>query len=573
LSHKKITVLGIHFYHDAGAAIIQNGKILSAVSEEKLTNIKNWSGYPIKSIEHVLKSSKIDPNEIDAIAIAGVAQTKFPKPYLMHPNYRNAILYWNWLRKYPNGLKLNFINLQKHLKVDGMKKIFTELKIPINKIIFVEHHMAHAASAYYLSPWNFDDDVLIFTADGEGDSLSSSVSIGHAGHIQRIENSETSFFNSLSGSFYAAISGYLGLDWGNHAGKVMGLAPYGNAERSIEKIKKMLDFDENPLQFKNKIEVYGNSIQKKYREILSGQRFHDVAAATQKWFEELITKWISTAIEDSNIQKIACAGGNFQNVKANKEIINLENVNEAFFCPAAGDDGLAVGVALAGYHEICSLDGIKPNKYPLKDVYFGPEYSNEEILKSIKKYDLVKNTEFIDEIDHKVGELLVNSNNIIARFSDKMEWGPRALGNRSILANPSNPLIVRKINKAIKMRDFWMPFGASILQSRMNDYLENATISPYMILAFDTTKLRDELISAIHPSDYTCRPQIILPEHNKNYEKVVKTFESKTGIGAVLNTSFNLHGSPTVCDPQTALETFKNSELDYLAIGNYLIKK
>ena len=162
---------------------------------------------------------------------------------------------------------------------------------------------------------------------------------------------------------------------------------------------------------------------------------------------------------------------------------------------------------------------------------------------------------------------------VIARFSDRMEWGPRGLGNRSILANPSNHKIIRKINNAIKMRDFWMPFGPSILSSRMDDYLENPRPAHYMIEAFNTTTNRDDLIAAIHPYDFTCRPQTVFEEYNPKYHKLLATFESKTGIGGILNTSFNLHGFPIVFDPQTAIETFKNSKLDILALGNYLIKK
>ena len=191
----------------------------------------------------------------------------------------------------------------------------------------------------------------------------------------------------------------------------------------------------------------------------------------------------------------------------------------------------------------------------------------------MKKHDLLKNSQYFDNIDEEVGELLSKNDTIVARFSDKMEWGPRGLGNRSILANPSNPMITRKINHAIKMRDFWMPFGPSILTSRMPEYVKDSRISPYMILAFDTTEKRNDLIAAIHPFDFTCRPQSVDSDYNPNYEKVIKSFESKTGIGALLNTSFNLHGFPIVYDPETAISTFINSKLDALSIGNYLLKK
>ena len=180
---------------------------------------------------------------------------------------------------------------------------------------------------------------------------------------------------------------------------------------------------------------------------------------------------------------------------------------------------------------------------------------------------------YVDDIDTEIGELLATSDSIIDRFNGRMEWGPRALGNRSILANPSNYNVVRKINKAIKARDFWMPFGPSILESRISDYLINPIKSPYMILAFDTTAKRNELIAAIHTYDLTCRPQTLSSEYNLEYERVLKSFESKTGIGGILNTSFNMHGFPLVWNPERAIYTLKNSAIDILAIGNYLVKQ
>ena len=219
------------------------------------------------------------------------------------------------------------------------------------------------------------------------------------------------------------------------------------------------------------------------------------------------------------------------------------------------------------------MSGRKPEKTSLQSIYFGTAFSNDEISEILKKHDLLKNSQYFDNIDEEVGELLSKNDTIVARFSDKMEWGPRGLGNRSILANPSNPMITRKINHAIKMRDFWMPFGPSILTSRMPEYVKDSRNSPYMILAFDTTEKRNDLIAAIHPFDFTCRPQSVDSDHNPNYEKLIKSFESKTGIGAVLNTSFNLHGFPIVYDPETAISTFMNSKLDALSIGNYLLKK
>ncbi len=570
---KNITVLGIHFWHDAGAALVQNGKVIAAINEERITNIKHYAGYPIESIKEVLRISKIHPSEIDAIAVVGTADLKFPKNFERFPNFSHAILDWSWQNSNQKDLEVLYLYHKRIQKVKGFSDVLAKLGISSKQVFFIEHHLAHASCAYHLSQWNIDERVLVLTSDGVGDGLSSTVSIGHNGELDRIENSETSQDNSL-GEFYASVTGYLGMNYSFDAFKVMGLAPYGKSSYCLDKIKKIIDVDDvNPLKFKNNMNSFKPALGIELRKILRGQRFDNVAAAAQEWLEILKEKWIKNAIEETGIHKIACAGGNFLNVKANQKLLALEEVDDAFFCPAAGDEGLAVGAALVGYYEMSIMSGRKPENVPLKDAYFGSSFSNEEIEESLKKHHLLDKAEYIDDIDVAVGELLAKDSNIVARFSGQMEWGPRGLGNRSIIANPSDHAVVRKINHAIKMRDFWMPFGPSILESRMQDYVVNPINAPYMILAFDTTEKRNEMTAAIHPYDLTCRPQTVSSDYNPGYEKVLKSFENKTGIGAVLNTSFNLHGNPIVWSPEIAIDTFNNSELDVIALGNYLLKK
>ena len=575
MSRNNITVLGIHYFiHDAGAALVQNGKVLASINEEKIRNIKHCGGYPTKSIEEVFKIAKLDPSEVDAVAIVGIMGEKILPLSEMFPNYRSLFSYFSLLTGHKKGIELLTSYLQRIKKIDPIKNELTKLGIPLNEIIFVEHHAAHAAAACYLSPWDLDEEVMVLTLDGQGDGISSTVNIGHKGEIRRVENSETSYYDSLGLSFYSQITAYLGMDWGFDAYKVMGLAPYGKPELSIDRIKQIIDIDKtNPLKFRNKVDAYLHAMQPKLRDMLKNDRFDNIAAATQSWFETLITKWVSNAVEKTGIRKIACAGGNFLNVKANRKILSLDDVDDVFFCPAAGDDGLAVGAALKGYFEIALRDGIKPVKEPLKSNYFGSSFTNDQIKDALKNHDMLDKAQYVDDIDDEVGELLATSDMVVARFSGRLEWGPRALGNRSILANPSDPRIVRKINNAIKMRDFWMPFGPSILSTRIDEYLVDPIDSPYMMLAFDTTEKRDDISAALHPYDFTSRPQTVTPEYNSGYEKVLNSFESKTGIGGVLNTSFNIHGYPIVWDPERALDTLNNSSLDALAIGNYLVRK
>ena len=568
------TILGIHYGHDGGVAIVQNGKVVAAINEERMRNIKHYNGIPSFSLNEIFKISKIHPSEIDAIAIVGISDmTKFSESSAF-PIYAHLYYTWNPITLNPKTASSFTSHNYRFRDIDEIKTILTEIGVPIKEILFVEHHLGHAAGAYYLSQWNLDEKVLIFTADAAGDGLSSTVSIGHKGEIERVKNSESTYYNSLGYCFYGEITNYLGMVEGDHEYKVMGLAPYGKSSYCLDKIKKIIDIDSvNTLKFKNHMNSFKPSFEIELRNLLRGERFDNIAAAAQEWFEELMVRWIKNGIKKTGIHKIACAGGSFLNVKANQKLLSLEEVDDAFFCPAAGDEGLAVGAALIGYYEMSIMSGKKPENVPLKDTYFGSSFSNEEIKESLKKHDLLEKAEYIEDIDSEIGELLAEDSNIVARFSGQMEWGPRGLGNRSILANPSDYGVIRKINHAIKMRDFWMPFGPSILESRMQDYVVDPIDAPYMIVSFDTTEKRSEITAAIHPYDLTCRPQTVMAEYNPGYEKVLKSFEVKTGIGAVLNTSFNLHGNPIVWNPEIAIGTFQNSELDALALGNYLLKK
>ena len=567
-------VLGIHVGHDSGAALIQNGKILAAISEERIRNIKHYSGTPTKSILEVLKIAQIHPSLITTVAIAGLKTQIHKSTQFSNLLLSDAFLDWSSLNSNSEGLK-HFVSHNFHLNIlKEIKKTVKNSGIDIKEIIFVDHHLAHAASAYYLSPWNFDEEVLVFTADGAGDGISSTISTAHKGEINRVKNSVSTYYDSVGLILYSNITTFLGMDGDFDHYKVMGLAPYGKSEKCINIIKNMIDVDKtNPLKFTNLIGPHGIPSQITLRRILSDHRFDNIAAACQTWFEKLITDWIRAGIKKTGIRKIACAGGDFMNVKTNKLILEMDEVDELFVCPASGDEGLAVGAALQADFELSLQEGQISSKTPLNDLYFGTSFSNEQIEKTLKENDLLNEAQFIDDIDSEVGELLSKEDNIIARFSDQMEWGPRGLGNRSILANASNLEITRKLNHAIKMRDFWMPFGPSILQDRLDDYLVNGKYSPHMIIAFDTTDKRKDITAAIHPFDLTCRPQTVSSKENLGYTNVLKSFESKTGIGGILNTSFNLHGFPIVFNPETAISTFKNSALDYLALGNYLLKK
>jgi len=566
MARKDLTVLGINDGHTSGAALVRNGKVAAAVQEERLNNIKNYSGAPIGSIEEVYRIAKIHPSETDAIAVVSLNRTYAPLKEmplkirffeLISPFVHSHI----WSKFYVRIL-------HRFRTVDEMNGVFVRLGIQDKEVMFVEHHRAHAAVAYYQRPWK--DDTLVLTNDGAGDGLSSTVSVGHGTDIDRI--AESTYYDSLGNTLYSEITGYLGMKRWEHEYKVMGMAPYGQSKYCIDKIQGLIRVNpRKPLEFENTSRRCGTQVQSILRNLLNGERFDNISAATQEHFENLLVKWVRNAVEETGIHKLACGGGLFLNVKANKRLRELEEVEDIFFYPACDDGGTPIGAALEAYASIAIRDGLDIETVPLRDLYYGQEFSNEEIEMRLKNQGLSRGPQFIDDIDGTIAEM-VSRGKIVARCSGRVEWGPRALGNRSILTDPRNLSIVRKLNFAIKMRDFWMPFAASILEESRDDYLVNSGPARYMIEAFDTTERADEIVAALHPFDGTCRPQTV-NDWNPGYRHLLEEFRSITGVSGILNTSFNLHGYPIVGTPETALITLKASALDAVAIGNWLVTK
>ena len=563
---KDIVVLGIHDGHNAGAALIRNGTVVAAINEERLNNIKNYSGPPLESIKKVFQIAEIEPSELDIIAMVGLLRTHAPlKEMPLHTRLYERLTPYVHGHTFCNMLVKT---LHRFRKMDELNKLFQEIDISDREIFFVEHHLSHAACAYYQQPW--EGKTLVLTIDGAGDCLSSTVSIGEGFNIERIASS--THYDSPSNNFYSEITGYLGLKRWEHEYKVMGLAPYGRSEYCIEEMRKMVRINpKKPLEFENTTGAYLAQIQSLLRKKLAEQRFDNIAAACQIYFEELITKWVANCIKETGIRKLACAGGSFLNVKANKVIREMGEVEDVFCYPAADDGGTPVGAALEAYYRFCEREGIEPRRCDLTELYYGAEYDDEYIKFILRDTGWLSKAEYTKDIEAEVATLITEGR-IIARFSGRDEWGPRALGNRSILADPRDPRVIRKINFAIKHRDFWMPFCPSILEEKMDNYLIDARPARYMVEAFDTNDKADEIIAALHPYDKTARPQTV-NEWNPSYRRILEVFQHITGVGGILNTSFNLHGYPIVGTPEIALWTLEQSGLDGLAIGNWLVWK
>lgn len=586
-------ILGVWDGTPSSAALIVNGEIKFAVSEERLNRSKNAYGYPEKSIECILKKTGYKIEDIDEVAMS--TSSLSPTYFYTSRNSRFSIKdYWKeqneyWYKKFYKGEDPKYLEIFKE-KIDyknfpydenlienekdanGMwkarKKHLSEtLGINPNKISLHDHHTCHACYGYLMSPYR-NRESLIFTMDGNGDNTNGTISYADFGK-------ELSFISRSSnfnlGRIYRYATLLLGMRPADHEYKVMGLAAY-NSERygkeAYEIYKETLQVD--GLKFKYKKQIKDHFFY--FKNKLEGQRFDSIAYGLQRFTEEILTTWISNGIKHSGIKNVIMSGGVAQNIKANKCISELSSLDQLFVPPGPGDESICIGAAWLQFLK----RGGKIRDIPLyTNAYFGPSYKLDEIENEINKLNLkffeVKKVE-----DREVAEL-ISKGEVIARFGDDpMEFGARALGNRSILADPRNQETITHINKLIKMRDFWMPFAPSILEERQDDYIVNPKKidARYMAIGFDSTPLAKKHLSAgLHPFDKTMRPQIVSSIDNKKYHSLINEFEKITGVGALLNTSFNIHGEPIVGSPFDAVDTLKRCGLKHLYLGNYLISK
>lgn len=565
INQRNIYVLGVHDGHNAGAALIRNGQVLAAINEERLNNIKNYAGVPVLSIKKVFEISGVSPQSVSLIAVG--CYIRISDPLKVENNWVHIAqemvapyLHSPWFIK----TYVKFFHSLRRTK--DLYDVLEELNIKQKPLVFIEHHLSHAACAYYQRPWN--DKTLILTLDGMGDGLSATVSIGNKFSIKRI--AATSYYDSLSNNLYSEITGFLGFKRWEHEYKLMGLAPYGKAEYTLDKLRNIIRVNpQKPLEFENISNRYLKKLQPFFQKLLAGQRFDNIAAGVQALYEELLIEWVSNAVKETKIKKIACAGGSFLNVKANKLLRELPDVEEIFFYPSADDGGTPVGAALEGYYRHCEQNNIEAEKHNVDSVYYGQNFDDSQISQFLKSRKL---TNKVRQVTSKDIAKLLSDGKVIAKFSGCDEWGPRALGNRSIMADPRNMSVIRKINFAIKQRDFWMPFAPAILEEDQKRYLKNSRFAPYMIEAFDTREEAKEIIAGLHPFDLTARPQIV-NDWNPQWQAIIKEFKGITGVGAILNTSFNLHGYPLVGSPNVAYWTFRNSQLDGLLLNNWLIER
>ena len=569
-----LRVLGIHDGHNASICLLEDGEIKYLLQEERLTNKKNYFGFPEKSVSRMFEDLKIGPDDIDWVAM-GSQHVPFPftRDDLLNIYEKASSLQARakyLLRKTP------IYSMYKEKRRKDRISHVLNLGFDEKKVLFVDHHLCHASSAYFGSPWR-NEKVLVMTQDGSGDDLCSTVYIGENGQLEKI--AETKRGDSV-GDLYARTTFMMGFVPLEHEYKLMGMAPYSSEyskKIGYETYKQYLKLSEsNPLIFERTISEPTHMMYPRLRKDTELMRFDSICAGLQQATEEILTKWVDKAIKKTGISTVALAGGTFMNVKADKSILELDSVEKLFVFPSCGDESNCIGAAFNVYAQKREESGEEINIKPLRELYHGPDFSDADVESALKAAEKEIDFEYekVSDPDKAASELILNGE-IVARCKGKLEWGARALGNRSILADPSDLSHVRVINEMIKSRDFWMPFAPVMMVERADEYIINPKQmpAPYMIMAFDTTDKRGEFVSATHQYDFTARPQIIEKDWNPGYHSIVENFSKERDIGVLLNTSFNLHGFPIAFGPEEAMWVFKKSGLKNLELGNYMVSK
>lgn len=585
-------ILGIHDGHDASAALMKDGQIIAAAQEERFSDLKGDYGYPKQAIDYCLNFENITGKDIEIVALS--SKTSNPVLTYIKRNANFSVTNWIeeqdkfWKPKFFDNKQVGYYSIfkdkvkitDKYYNFDGLLEdymnsdimdeflnrrlnyIASDLGIEKDKIIVTNHEMNHKSYALFASPFK-EQDVLILTSEGIGDEFNGTVSVYKDGKIETLCN----MLENHLGHIYQYVTLMLGMKPNQHEYKVMGLAPYANdyeANKAYKVFRKILKVDGLEIKFDQRPKDLFYSV----KEELSDCRFDGIAAGLQKFLEEVLCEWVSNCVEETGINTVVLAGGVAQNIKAMKAISELSCIENIFVPPAAGDTSNCIGAC----YNICYEKNLKVES--LNNIYLGPSYTQEEIESELKKENIEDNFIVKRGVENKEIAKLLSEGKIIGLMRGRMEFGLRALGNRSIIADPSNPMVLDFINQKIKKRDFWMPFTPSMLDYRAKDYIKNpkGLYSPYMAMAFESVEEnRKAFPAAMHPADRTVRAQILEQEKNSEYFDLIQEFEKITGEGVILNTSFNLHGKAVVLGPKEAIYTFKNSGLDALIMEDFLI--
>ena len=591
------SILGISaFYHDSAASIIQNGEIVAAAQEERFTRKKHDSSYPKNAIDFVLNYSNLKLSEVDQIVF-------FEKPFLKFERLLETYVafaprgFVSFSKAMPTWIKEKLF--QKNLLFNKLKEHDENYKSDEN-IYFSDHHLSHAASAFFPSPF---EEAVVLTADGVGEWATTTVAIGKGNNLE--VKKEIQFPHSL-GLLYSAFTYYLGFKVNSGEYKLMGLAPYGMPIFQ-DKIQKLLDTkDDGSFRLDQKYFNYATGLtmtNDKFHELF-GQKprdpksekitqFHmDIASSIQKVTEEIMIKLVKGIKKKYGIKNLCLAGGVALNCVANGKILKEKIFDNIWIQPAAGDAGGSLGAALALWHIEQGNKRVISENDSMKGSYLGCEFDQQQIEKELNSLGANFQTFNYESLIDKTAEFLVNEK-VIGWFQGRMEFGPRALGNRSILGDPRSNKMQKNLNLKVKYRESFRPVAPSILREDVSKWFDLDVDSPYMLLVsdinaekkiemtreqkklfgIDKLNIKRSEIPAVTHVDYSARIQTVTKNTNKSYYDLISRFKEKTGYPVIVNTSFNVRGEPIVNTPADAFNCFMGTELDYLVIGNCILDK
>lgn len=557
-------ILGIGFLSDASACILKDGEVVAAVSEERLNRIKLWHGVPHQSIDCVLAMAGLTLDDVDVIATHGATDTPFDEaPFIQKAKDIQASALSQTVKDSQCSVLMERMRHEQRVAEVRTPGYLDELKRLGKPMDIYPHHLAHAACAFFGSGWN---DALVLTADGWGEDASSALWVGSGHNLSRLAYSYT--FDSL-GYFYGSITKSLGFIPHRHEGKVLGLAAYCRDPQSYEQISKMVDVLPAEGRFVGRMENgfyqprYDNAPIAGY---IAGYSREDVAAAAQKRLEEVVCALISSQGEKA--RRLAVAGGIFANVKLNQRIAELPNVDKVFVYPNMGDGGLSIGSSYLSYAKRCSRAPL-----PVSSMFLGPDICEEEILQAIggSGFSFKRHPNIAETI-----AALLAEGHVVIRCVGRMEFGPRALGHRSILYRASDPSVNDWLNKRLHRSEF-MPFApATLVDDAAECYLNlesGRNPARFMAMTFDCTqRMRNESPAAVH-IDGTARPQIVTSQDYPDFHAILAAYKRKTGCASLVNTSFNMHEEPIVNTAEDAIRAFAASGLPYMALGDFLIEQ
>ena len=591
------SILGISaFYHDSAAALIIDGDIVAAAQEERFSRKKHDARYPTNAVNYVLNEGQVKLSEIDHIVF-------FEKPFLKFER-----LLETYMAFAPKGFKSFSLSMPIWLreKLFQKKFLFDNLKLhdekfnDINKIKFSEHHYSHAASAFYPSPFK---EAIVLTLDGVGEWATTTLAVGKENKLNMLK--EIHFPHSL-GLLYSAFTYYTGFKVNSGEYKVMGLAPYGKPKYKDLIIEELMDLKEDgtfklnmkyfnyatglTMTNKNFSNLFGQPVRDPKKDLLTD--FHmDIASSIQAVTEEVVLRLTRNIAEEYKIKNLCLAGGVALNCVANGKILREKYFENIWIQPAAGDAGGSLGAALAYWHR--ELDKPREDfKDKMKGAYLGPSYEEDSIENNLKSLKALYNKKTSSDISSIVAKELAN-NKTVGWFQGRMEFGPRALGGRSILADPRSEKMQKELNLKIKFRESFRPFAPSVLREDVNKWFEIDYDSPYMLLVSDVKKekqismsanddklfgidklnIKRSSIPAITHVDYSARIQTVHKETNPKYYDLINEFKKITNCPVLVNTSFNVRGEPIVCSVEDAFNCFMGTNLDILVIENFILFK